>query len=234
MAIVRCVAFDFDGTLVRSNAIKRRSFYGIVADIPRAGGILDDLFAAGFEGNRHDVFLELSKRLFPERTPQMHRQEGARLATAYGDLCRKCIATCEEVPGAETALKTLDQHGITTFIVSATPENDLQPIVRDRGYDQFLTAVFGGPTDKTKHLNNILAIQGITASELVMVGDGVDDQSAAKSVQCRFIGIGNSGNATLHEAECMINDLCSLPRLILDGVAHASDGTCAGQERLEQ
>jgi phosphoglycolate phosphatase len=234
MAIVRCVAFDFDGTLVRSNAIKRRSFYDVAAETPGAGEILDDLFAADFEGNRYDLFLEISKRLVSERSPEQHRREGARLAAAYGEMCRTRIASCEEVPGAMAALKTLDQHGISAFIVSATPEKDLQPIVRDRGYDRFLTAVFGGPTEKIKHLNDILVIQDISAAELVMIGDGGDDQAAAKSVQCRFIGIANSGNTTLPEADCMLDDLRPLPRLILDSGMYASDCTRAGHEGPKQ
>lgn len=223
MEIVRCVAFDFDGTLVRSNDIKRNSFYDVVADNTRAKYILDELFAADFKGDRYDLFQELSKRLAPEQSSREHQRTGAGFCKAYGELCRRRINSCEEVPGAMAALKFLTQHGISTFVVSATPEKDLLPIIRDRGYDHLFKDIFGGPTDKTKHLESIIDNQGIAPAALVMIGDGGDDQAAANAVKCRFIGIANSGNTTLQNAECMINNLRTLPDLIPDGMARAQN-----------
>ena len=38
---ISCIAFDFDGTLIRSNRIKRTRLYDTVADIPLAAEILE-------------------------------------------------------------------------------------------------------------------------------------------------------------------------------------------------
>ena len=222
MAIIRCVAFDFDGTLVRSNDIKRQSFYDAVVDIRQAGAELDKLFSSEFSGNRYDLLYELSKRLYPEKSIEEHQLEGARLAAIYGELCMRRIRTCEEVPGAVTVLEILKWRGIPAYIVSATPEIDLKPTVRYRDYEPHFKSVFGGPMGKIEHLNNIVALQGIMPSELLMVGDGSDDLAAAKATHCQFIGIANSGNPTLKGAECMIDDLRALPNLIFDGASSAA------------
>ncbi|MBT4701079.1 MAG: HAD family hydrolase [Rhodospirillaceae bacterium] len=223
--MIRCVAFDFDGTLVRSNLIKRRSFYDVVADRPGAGDILDDLFASEFKGDRYEVFQELFQRLNPEWPPDQCRQEGRRLAITYGELCQACIRSCDEVPGASELLTELKRQSINAYVVSATPERDLLPIVRDRGYDHFFSGIFGRPKGKVEHLENILARENISSAELVMVGDGDDDRAAADAIKCGFIGIANTGNGSLRQADAMIEDLRPLLGLILNGPAEVSAET---------
>jgi phosphoglycolate phosphatase-like HAD superfamily hydrolase len=214
--MIRAVAFDFDGTLVRSNAIKRQAFYDAVVDIPGAVGSLDALFAANFKGDRYDLLTAMCQRLAPDSTPAAARRQGLQLAAVYGVLCRKQISICPEVPGVMTILRTLRERDIGVYIVSATPETDLRPIVSDRGFGQFLKGVFGAPTGKGRHLKNILTAENISPAELAMVGDGGDDLAAAEAVGCRFVGVGYSGNETLPAAARMIEDLHPLSGLLLN------------------
>ncbi len=214
--MIRAVAFDFDGTLVRSNAIKRKVFYDVTTDIPGAAGILDALFASDFKGDRYKLFTELCQRLTPSRAPVSARQLGLQLASVYGELCREQIAVCAEVPGATAALRILRERDIGAFVVSATPETDLKPIISDRGFDRFFKGVRGAPTNKAQHLENILATEDILPTEIAMIGDGSDDLAAAKAIGCRFIGIARSGNETLPICARMIEDLHPLPGLLFN------------------
>jgi phosphoglycolate phosphatase len=213
--MTRCVAFDFDGTLVQSNAIKRDAFFAAVAHIPGAHKAVHDLFASGFDGDRYQLFAELSGRLVPEHGAGQ-RLDAGQLADAYSRICHEQIRDCDEVPGASQALASLKAHGISCFVVSATPERDLKPILADRQLGGYFKAVYGRPGDKPHYLRHILVQEGIAPAELTMVGDGSDDKAAAASVGCTFIAIANSGNANPPTAENMIEDLHPLPRLLLD------------------
>jgi phosphoglycolate phosphatase-like HAD superfamily hydrolase len=211
--MIRAVAFDFDGTLVRSNAIKRQSFYDVTAEIAGAGAALDEIFADGFDGDRHQLFDLLSGRLAPA-SKSAAREEGRRLVSAYSERCHQQILVCEEVPGAREALTALSESGIAAFIVSATPERDLQAIVVARGLGDLVKGILGRPVEKPQHLSHILESEDLDPSELAMVGDGDDDLAAARSVGCHFIAITGTGNPAPPEADVMLDDLHCLPEVM--------------------
>ena len=55
----RCVVFDFDGTLVQSNEIKRQAFYEVVKNIADAKPLMDEILRFPKSGTRFEVFAAL-------------------------------------------------------------------------------------------------------------------------------------------------------------------------------
>lgn len=219
------VAFDFDGTLVRSNRVKRDCFYDVAGDVPGAVAVLDELFAANFEGDRHALFRELVRRLAAAGGPVADPEA---LAADYGRLCHARIAAAAEVPGARAALDRLKAAGVRLYLVSATPQAPLEALVAARGLAGFFEHVLGGPDDKPTHLRGIAGAAGVKPADLVLVGDGRDDQAAAALLGCRFIGVSDEPKAPL-EAAVTIPDLRALPRLLgLPGTVEAAPGAGRG------
>ena len=54
--MVKCVVFDFDGTLVGSNEIKRRTFYEVTKNLVDADILLDKILSSPDSGDRYDIF----------------------------------------------------------------------------------------------------------------------------------------------------------------------------------
>lgn len=206
------VAFDFDGTLVRSNRIKRNCFYETLAGVPGAAAILDHLFAGGYGGDRFALFREVARRLGPAGMTGVPDPD--ELAAGYGRLCRERIAAAPEVPGAGAALTMLAAAGARMFLISATPQQALEEVVADRGLTRFFDLILGGPTGKAVHLGRVIEAGGIGAGDIVMVGDGRDDQAAALETGCRFIAVTDQPNAPLEHAGTSIPDLQCLPGLL--------------------
>jgi len=221
--MIRCVAFDFDGTLVKSNAIKRDGFFAVTAHIPGADRDLNDLFAAGYTGDRYALLAELSLRNAIGQ-PKALPFDAKLLADAYSDLCHEKILACDEVPGTSETLAYLEGCSIPSYVVSATPVQDLKLIVAERRFGKYFASVYGRPGDKPSHLKEILLRECLEPHELVMVGDGADDQAAAEEVGCRFAAMMNSGNQNPLDGhgrvDCRIEDLCALPQFIRD-LGHA-------------
>lgn len=218
---IRCVVFDFDGTLLRSNRIKRQSLYDCVEEIAGAAEILDAMHRDGLPGDRYDIFRELCRRL-GRRLPE----DADRLATAYGELCRERLIACEPVPGAMQSLAALSKASMVLYIASATPEKDLRLVVRDRGIAHFFADVLGRPTGKADHLRRVLEKHGLSPPELLVVGDGSDDEAAAAAVRCRFVAVLDDPVSPPAVADAFLQDLQTLPVLVrtLSEMAEAGRG----------
>lgn len=207
---IGAVVFDFDGTLVRSNAIKRDTFFDVARHLPGAASALDAIFA-GEHGDRADVFARLAKSL----------GAGAALARDltenYTALCDDRIAAAPEVPGAAAALAALRQRGIPAWIASATPQAPLLMAVRRRGLLTDFAGVYGLPTTKIAALRLVAEKAGLPAERILMVGDAEADRAAAMAVGTRFVavagsigGIGDFGAMPDHR----LDDLRNLPDFI--------------------
>lgn len=215
-AIPAAVAFDFDGTLVRSNAIKRDCFYEAVAGLAGAAEVLDDLFARGFRGDRHAVFDEVVRRLKAGGVADLPEVSAlvSALVDAYGKASQARIAAAPEVPGARQALERLRAAGVRLFLISATPQKPLEAVVAARGLTGYFDRVLGAPADKAVHLRRIVETAGLDPRDIVMVGDGRDDREAAEQIGCRFIAVTAEPKVPLTGVEVSIPDLRPLPRLL--------------------
>jgi beta-phosphoglucomutase-like phosphatase (HAD superfamily) len=59
---IRLFVFDFDGTLVQSNAIKRNAFYDIAKQYIGSSALLDDLLKAKPPLDRYGICRALAER----------------------------------------------------------------------------------------------------------------------------------------------------------------------------
>ena len=207
--MIRSIAFDFDGTLVQSNAVKHQAVFDAVADVTDGQGVVDQMLAEGITGDRHALFAELARRLTPKNDDPLDL--GQRLARRYSEICAVAIARCPEVAGASHTLRMLAGDGLALYLVSATPEIDLQPIVAARGMTPFFRAVLGGPRPKPRQLAVILANETLRPQQLVVVGDQADDRAAAAEVGCHFLPVAGDDRSAMRDDPEALLDLKDLP-----------------------
>ena len=189
--MIKCVVFDFDGTLVKSNEIKRRVFYEVTEDIVDAVPVLDELFSVPDSGDRYNIFDLLIKNL---KLVQEVGVTASYLSSLYTKICEHRISEAPEVCGAFNALRELKKIKVKMFVSSATPTNTLQRIIGMRGWSELFDGIMGSPDSKEDHLKSILFSNNYSLSEVVYIGDSEVDQKAALLIGCKFIGIGKNWN----------------------------------------
>jgi phosphoglycolate phosphatase len=214
---VRCIAFDFDGTLVQSNALKRESYYEVARALGEVTHVVDTVLAE-VTGDRREVLGEVVRRanhagLLPSGSDV--DAWVARLVDAYTARTEELVARCPEVPGAHEALAALEHRGYALYVNSATPTVTLERIIGLRGLDVFFSAVFGSEGGKLGNLKRILELESIGPHGLVFVGDQQADSDAAEAIGCHFIAIENDLSRFARGPERPLADLTSLVHAVL-------------------
>jgi phosphoglycolate phosphatase-like HAD superfamily hydrolase len=215
--MIRCVAFDFDGTLVDSNRIKHDMFYEVLAYHEGASEILTRVLGER-PVDRYKVFKRFVDLASPDDSPvEWNAERSRRLADEYSRRCEEAVSSCPECPGATRIVTDLRKLGLITAINSATPTDALRAIVERRGWSNAFAHVLGGPSTKVENLKCLSTIMGLDAKEIVMVGDRAVDQDGALEIGCHFIAFLRPDSDFSTRPELCVSGLEQVP-LIIDGL----------------
>ncbi len=180
---LKAVAFDFDGTLVDSNDIKRQALFDVVADLDGSAEILTELLALPDPPDRYGLFAAIAERL---------DQPAGRDEAWIADYSARCEAGILARFGSWPVvplLEALAEREIALFINSATPQADLRRVIARSPLAPHIAETFGKPANKVDNLGAISQAAGCTLASVLVVGDGEDDRLAAERARCRFVGI---------------------------------------------
>ena len=183
------VIFDFDGTLVDSNEIKRRGFDHAFADYPES---MDEIraYCYGFNHtNRYEKFRYVTENILRiDFTPELEK----RFAQRYAEFTTSSVADAPEIPGAEAFLRSLMPN--RPALLSSTPTEILLMILERRGWRSLFSRVQGAPVNKREWLQEFQHSLGCTPRDLVFFGDTDEDARSAEEAGCVFIRVGRIPN----------------------------------------
>ncbi|ABN57520.1 MULTISPECIES: HAD family hydrolase [Methanoculleus] len=175
---------DFDGVVVESLPLKTAAFKKIFSFAPPKH--LDEIIAFHLENggmSRYDKFRHIyANILHEELTPEQEE----RLAGEYVGLIFESMLTVPYVRGAEELLRDCSRR-LPLYIVSATPEGEMQEIVRRRDLTKYFVRIYGSPKTKAECIREILAETGASPEEALFVGDAPNDWQAAYETGVRFV-----------------------------------------------
>ncbi len=180
------LVFDFDGTLVDSNGVKRDAYHDAVRDVPGAPAALDRFFAAGGRGDRFTTMARVAEAL---GRPEL----AGEFAGRYTRIVREAILVRLADGWARKFLAELAARAHAVHVSSATPADELQAILAAAGLADRLRGSRGGFEMKVENLRAILAAE--SASGALVVGDGDDDDRSAAACGCAFARVDDGPSA---------------------------------------
>ena len=202
--MIKCIFFDFDGTLIDSNEIKRQTFYDLTKDIDGASAILDRILNLPNLGDRSDIFNALKNELQLKRGVQI---DALQLTSLYTKKCEYRISCAPEIDGAYNALKDLKKKSIKVFISSATPQKELNTLIDLIGWKDYIDLALGSPNSKVEHVKKIQTENNYCLSEIIYIGDSEIDRNTSIILGCHFIGIGKDNSRFNKRPKILLSNL---------------------------
>jgi phosphoglycolate phosphatase-like HAD superfamily hydrolase len=211
MGCKKVIIFDFDGVLVDSVNIKTEAFREIFKDYSR--DIVEEfiryhLLHGGISRYEKINYFYNSLLKIP-----VHKDAVDKKAYEFSKLVERKVISASYIRGAERFLCRFYQEK-NLFVVSGTPQKELENIIERRKMRKFFVKVYGSPTRKDEALKEICSEYGYPYGDAVFVGDSIEDLNAAKCVGIDFVGI---GRFLKNKTEHTLRDLTLLDKVLYDG-----------------
>lgn len=178
--------FDFDGVLVDSTATKTNAYRELFkAHGPKVVSEVVSYHQQHAGISRVDKIDYSHKHILA--TPYS-KTEVSRQIAKYSSMVLEKVVQAAWVPGAQEFVESCYQQ-VPLFIISGTPHDELNEIVRRRDMDHYFREILGSPTRKPSHIRCLVKRYKLNIQNCFFIGDALTDYDAARETGMPFIGI---------------------------------------------
>lgn len=182
--MIKAVIFDFDGVIVESIDIKTAAFAKLFEREGRkAVKKVVEYHLANAGVSRYEKFRHIYREILKR---DLSKNEFKKLCDRFASLVVESVVRAPYVKGAYQFLK---KHAAKYkfFVTSATPQEEIEEIIKKRSIADFFSAVYGAPTMKSDAVKYILKKKGLRPSSIVYIGDALSDYKVAQDNHINFI-----------------------------------------------
>lgn len=181
---IQVVVFDFDGTLVLSNQLKYEAYFQLFPDDKCCRNIIKQILEEIIEASRFVIVEEIVNKI--KAKCLVDTALGVdQLAEEYNDIVMDGAKKCAVRQGTSQVLDILkNTHSL--YVSSNTPETPLREIVNYRHWAGYFKDVFGYPKEKYQTLLEVMDLEKVSPTQVLVVGDGESDRSSADQAGCHF------------------------------------------------
>lgn len=222
--MIRVVAFDFDGVIAESADIKTDAFRALYAERSEHVEAVVAHHRANEGISRYHKFRHIHEQILGEPyDPVLEAELDAR----FTGLVFEAIVNAPFVHGVVELLELLSER-VPLYVVSGTPDAELDRIVEARGLSSFFAGILGSSKGKTERLREVIAAEGVAPTEVLFVGDALSDLSAACETGVTFVARVTRGDEKRFDGAqvaARVNDMRGLAALVRDGSLEFADST---------
>ncbi len=192
--MIKAILFDFDGVILDSLDVKTQAFYDMY--LPYGKEIAERVKKHHLDNGGISRFEKF--KLYHEEWLGIPTDESKiyELANEYSKQVFQGVINAPEVEGIRTFLDfALNKYKM--WIITGTPTDEIQKIVRAKKLDKYFVACYGSPEKKTFWTAKILQEEHLNPNEVIFVGDALADYEAASTHHTHFVLRQHSENKEL-------------------------------------
>lgn len=182
--MLQAIVFDFDGTLLESADIKTDAFAELFRNHPQHQRRIIEYHVAHAGISRYVKFRAIYQNILNQPLA-VHEEQ--RLGVAFQQLIIDKMIACPLVPGVRAFLEGASRQ-FKCFIASGAPEEELHPLIEQRGLRRYFEGIHGSPHTKGEILRMILRQHSLAPSQVLSIGDALSDFEAAQAEGVPFAG----------------------------------------------
>jgi len=190
MAKIKNIIFDFDGVILDSVPVKTEAFRQLFKDFP--SNIVDQFITYHEENGGISRYIKIEyffKTLLKENITET---EVIKYANKYSLLTKQELANPKYLIGESFDFIKEHYRNINMHVASGADEADLHYICDTLELNQFFISIHGSPTPKNDVVKNILLIHKYILKETILIGDSINDFTAADKNNITFYGYNNT------------------------------------------
>lgn len=218
------IVFDFDDTLtVDTEKQKKSLFVELFEELPEGRLIAQEFVHAHPGMPRKEMITGIVHALVERQLIEHPEKHIESYLNAFTKLAEDKAVNAVLRPHAEQVLRHVHMQ-YTLYLLSANPQSAIEQIAQRRGWAHLFAGIYGTTTSsKIEYLSSIIAREGVQPTQVVMIGDGINDMTAASACGCLFIGIHGS-NSSFDELVTfpVLHELQFLPDTIAQELSRAA------------
>ena len=185
---LKTICLDFDGVVVDSNSIKSEAFIELFESYEDEIKEIKIFQQENESLSRFVKFEHIAKNILMSGMSETIVSEWLK---KYSDLTIEKVCRCTEINGALDFINYFKKI-MPVYLISATPLDDLNIIIDERGYVDLFKKIYGSPLKKQDALKEIINSEHINHTDIIFIGDSQSDLIAANEVNICFYAF-NSG-----------------------------------------
>jgi phosphoglycolate phosphatase-like HAD superfamily hydrolase len=210
--MIKAIIFDFDGVIVESVDIKTEAFAKLFAkEGKEAVKEIVNYHLNNTGVSRYDKFKFIYKEILHR---PLDNEKFLALCDKFSQLVVDSVVKAPYTKGVRGFLEN-NASEYQLFVISATPQEEMKRIIRERKMTHFFKRVYGAPIKKTDAVQDILIKEEIKSNNILYVGDSMSDYIAAKNNALNFVARINNNKSIFANIDCIkVKDLKNLTTII--------------------
>ena len=182
---LQAILFDFDGVLCECMDVKTEAF----AELFRLYGedIEKKVVKHHIENGGISRYKKIRYYYEEFLKKQISEEEVNKIAEVFSKLVVKKVIESELVKGTKEFLEKYYKK-IDLYIVSGTPQEELEYIVDKKNMRKYFKGVYGSPITKPEHFNRLISENSYDIKKTIYIGDSLSDMKNAQEAKIPFLG----------------------------------------------